>query len=100
MSLKNDEQMNMASDSAYGGCQYRLSYDLEKTNKIKRTSPVASFASNALVVTLIVAVFLILGMFIFTYYKNAVKNIFRKNDSDSTLNNPQYSNSNVNVIIE
>lgn len=100
MSLKNDEQMNMASDSAYGGCQYRLSYDIEKTNKAKKTSPLTSFASNALVVTLIVTVFLVLGMFIFTYYKNAVKNIFNEEDNDGTLNKPQYSYSNVNVIIE
>lgn len=101
MELENEKKLNTTVDSAYGGCKYRLSYDAaeikrenETENKSVKPRPVRFF--NWLVLAFI---FIVLGVFILSYYNNEVKKIFGHSNSEAS-EKAAHDYSNVNVIVD
>ncbi len=79
-----DNQKNSDSgfDPAYGGCQYRLSYDeYQKKNGTpndkKNVRPL-----RILLIALVVVIFFAVAFFIVRYYRFSIRKIFSENQSE------------------
>ena len=105
--LDNKELNEKPADTAYGGCKYRLSYDAaeikrefkqkkQELNDKKRAS-LATKTGMTVAVISVVAVFIVFGICILSYYNNAVKKIFGGGDENGN-DTAGSSYSNVNVV--
>jgi hypothetical protein len=101
---KNQNRKEKAPvDSAYGGCQYRLSYEVAqrkrdiKSGKIKKQQEHTSFADTTKRVVAVLAlltVFALLGASILAYFNSEVKRLY----TSYSANDDEYGYENVNVI--
>ena len=102
----NEELNEKPVDTTYGGCKYRLSYDAAeikrelklKKQELKRQKKNASLATKTgttVAVISVIAVFVVFGICILSYYNNAVKKIFGENESKG---GSESSYANVNVV--
>ncbi len=64
------------TDSAYGGCRYRLSYDKYENTGIQKLKGKSCRPSSVFAAVVIFAVFIALGFFILKYYNNTVSRIY------------------------
>lgn len=96
----NNENYNMNKDASYGGCKYRLSYDAVEIKPNNNVSPKGRRALNTAIAISLIAFFIIFGVFIFSYYKNAIKGIFDKDRIVTTEKASQAHGTGVNVVTE
>ena len=101
MELENENKLNTAVDSAYGGCKYRLSYDAAKIKRENESEDISAKPKPARFISWIVLalIFIVVGVFILSYYNNEVRKIFGHSDSDASEEDSQ-NYSNVNVIVD
>lgn len=101
----NEELNEKPVDTAYGGCQYRLSYDAAEIKremklkrqelKLKKNASLATKTGMTVAVISFIAVFIVFGVCILAYYNNAVKKIFGGNNGESDTGSSSYTNVNV-----
>ncbi len=101
MELQNEKQHNTVSDSAYGGCKYRLSYDAEENKRVPSDSTQPKLSRPIRLFTWLVfaLIFIVIGAFILSYYNSEVKKIFGHSDKHTSERASQ-EYSNVNVITD
>lgn len=101
MEIQNDKLHNTAADSAYGGCKYRLSYDAAEHKRVGQgNKDTKKYKPIMLLIWLAFAmIFVLIGLFILSYYNNQVKNIFGRSSTDNS-EDASYGYSYVNVIVE
>ena len=101
MEIQNDKLHNTAADSAYGGCKYRLSYDAAEHKKETNKSGSSKMHKSMIFVAglALAMVFVVIGLFILSYYNNQVKKIFGRSGNEGT-EDASYGYSSVNVVTE
>ena len=98
MELQNDKQLNTASDSAYGGGKYRLSYDadINKQDEYSGSDKKISKPMRLATWVIFAVIFAIIGIFILSYYNSQVRKIFGNSDDNGEGSSAaEYSNINV-----
>jgi multisubunit Na+/H+ antiporter MnhB subunit len=97
----DDNQLNAVTDSAYGGGKYRLSYDDSTNQKIKSENSANKLSKPIRLLNWLVfaIVFVIVGIFILSYYNNEVSKMFNRSSAGGTEDAVQ-EYSNVNVVTD